>query len=159
MKRLFWLGIASAGALWMLTAQDYTIPIKKGTIYKLALPEFRGAGDAQKFMAAFNETLNRDLDGSGYVEIPPRTSYPLFVPQQPSDFQQPSAAAATGKRTPQIPQPGGGGGRWMLDWSGAPVQADYLAYGYTAAQNGVFVLQGYLSDLRKESDTRPLIGK
>src|SRR5437764_1924810 len=124
MKRLFWLAIASAGALWILPAQDARINIVKGTIYKLALPEFRGAGDAQKFMAAFNETLNRDLNDSGYVDIQPRTSYPLFIPQQPSDFQQPFAVPSAGKRaaSPQQPQPGGGGGRWMLDWSGPPVQ-------------------------------------
>src|SRR2546430_4527869 len=144
MKRIFWLAIASAGALWILPAQDARINILKGTIYKLALPEFRGAGDAQKFMATFNETLNRDLSDCGYVDIQPRTSYPLFVPQQPSDFQRAMS---------QVPQPGGGGGRWMLDWSGPPVQADYLAYGFTAAQNGVLVLQGYLSDLRKDTGT------
>jgi TolB protein len=159
MKRFFLTALASACALLVLTAQDATLTVSKGTMPKLALPEFRGTGDALRFMAAFNDTLNRDLADSGYVEIRPRTSYPVFVPQQPADFQTPAPSAPARRGgAPVLPQPGGGGGRWMLDWSGAPVQADDLAYGYTAAQNGVFVLQGYLSDLHKES-AAPLIAK
>ena len=37
----------------------------------------------------------------------------------------------------------------MQDWSSPPAQANYLAFGYTAAQNGVLVLQGWLYDLSK----------
>src|SRR5262249_10522426 len=37
---------------------------------------------------------------------------------------------------------------WITDWSGPPVQANYLAFGYTAVQNGVLVLRGWLFDLR-----------
>src|SRR5438477_10264315 len=107
MKRLFWVAIASAGVLWILTAQDARIKIDKGTIYKLALPEFRGAGDAQKFMAAFNETLNRDLSDCGYVDIQTRTRYTLLVTQQPYDFHRAMS---------HVNQPGACGGRWHRDW-------------------------------------------
>jgi TolB protein len=37
----------------------------------------------------------------------------------------------------------------MSDWSGPPVSAHYLAFGYTAAQNGVLVLYGWLFDLSR----------
>jgi TolB protein len=49
----------------------------------------------------------------------------------------------------QISQPQTGGGRWMSDWSGPPASANYLAFGYTAVQNGVFVLRGWLFDLSR----------
>ena len=153
MKKLICLAFASAGALLVLTAQDATInvPRTEGVIPVIAIPDFRGAGDAQRFMAAFNETLSGDVNGSGLVKIVPKTSLPLFVPQQPSDFQQPAppSAAPTRGRAPQTTQAPSGGGRWMQDWSSPPAQANYLAFGYTAAQNGVLVLQGWLYDLSK----------
>ena len=37
----------------------------------------------------------------------------------------------------------------MSDWSGPPASANYLAFGYTAVQNGVFVLRGWLFDLSR----------
>ena len=45
--------------------------------------------------------------------------------------------------------------------SSPPAQANHLAFGYTAAQNGVLVLQGWLYDLSKDSPqlTPSLIGK
>jgi TolB protein len=153
MKKLICFALASAGALFVLTAQDARIVVDRsqGVIPVIAIPDFRGSGDAQKFMAAFNETLYNDVNSSGLLKIVPKTSLPLFVPQQPSDFQQPAPppAAPTRGRTPQMTQPTNGGGRWMQDWSSPPTQATYLAFGYTAAQNGVFVLQGWLYDLTK----------
>ena len=48
----------------------------------------------------------------------------------------------------------------MQDWSSPPAQANYLAFGYTAVQNGVLVLQGWLFDLRQGySANAQLIGK
>src|SRR5947208_10165998 len=128
MKKLIWPAVASVGALLVLTAQDAKITISGGVFGKIAIPQFRGAGDAQKFMDAFNETLTGDVRNSGRIEIVPRTSYPLFVPQQPSDFQQPTPqAAAPGRGRPS--QPAGtsnnGGGRWMQDWASPPAQATY----------------------------------
>ena len=42
----------------------------------------------------------------------------------------------------------------MQDWSSPPAQANYLAFGYTAVQNGVLVLQGWLYDLSKDTGER-----
>ena len=89
MKKSIWFAVASAGALFVLMAQDARIIVEKGGIPVIALPDLRGAGDAQKFMAAFNETLTDDVKGAGRFKIAAKTSLPTFVPQQPSDFQQP----------------------------------------------------------------------
>ena len=57
-------------------------------------------------------------------------------------------------------QPQSGGGRWMSDWAGPPVSANYLAFGYTAVQNGVLVLRGWLFDLRRDTPANAqVIGK
>jgi TolB protein len=152
MKKLICFALASAGALFVLAAQDARIIVDRtqGQIPVIAIPDFRGSGDAQKFMGAFNETLYNDVNGSGLLKIVPKTSLPLFVPQQPSDFQQPAPPPAAPRgRSPQMTQAASGGGRWMQDWSSPPVQANYLAFGYTAVQNNVFVLQGWLFDLTK----------
>jgi TolB protein len=166
MKKLICFTIALSGALCVLTGQDATIVVPAGNgIPAIAIPDFRGSGDAQKFMAAFNETLSGDIRACGRLRIVPKTSLPTFVPQQPSDFQRPTpppAAAPTRGRRKQPPAsvvPTTGGGRWMEDWSRPPAQANYLAFGYTAAQNGVLVLQGWLYDLSKDSANAQLVGK
>ena len=63
------------------------------------MPDFRGAGDAQKVMNTFNETLWSELDGSGILKMVGKTYYPLQVPQQPSDFKPPTRGdpEATGR--------------------------------------------------------------
>src|SRR4029077_19999777 len=81
----------------------------------IAVPDFRGAGDAGRFMTVFNTTLYNELNDSGQLKIVPKTSYPLNVPQQPSDFHQPP--------------------RWLSDWSSPPVNSNSLAFGYTGSQN------------------------
>src|SRR5664279_2633441 len=166
MKKLICFVIALSCALCILTGQDATIWVPKvGGIPAIAIPDFRGGGDAQKFMAAFNETLSADVKTSGMVKVVARTSLPTFVPQQPSDFQQPpppsAAPPARGRKQPPQPVvPNTGGGRWMQDWSSPPAQANFLAFGYTAAQNGVLVLQGWLYDLGKDTPANAqLIGK
>src|ERR1035438_4436264 len=166
MKKLVCFAIALSGAL--LTGQtrpDAQIWVPKEVgMRTIAIPDLRGTGDAQNFMAAFNETLSADIKTSGMVKVVARTSLPTFVPQQPSDFQQPpspSAAPTRGRKQPPQPVvPTTGGGRWMQDWSSPPAQANFLAFGYTAAQNGVLVLQGWLYDLSKDSPANAqLIGK
>jgi TolB protein len=162
MKKPIWFAVASAGALFVLMAQDARIIVTKGGIPAIAIPDFRGTGDAQKFMAAFNETLSADVKASGLFKVVAKTSLPTFVPQQPSDFQRPvpPAAPPTRGRKPQEPTlPPTGGGRWMQDWSSPPAQANYLAFGYTVAQNGVLVLQGWLYDLSKDTANAQLVGK
>ena len=157
MKKLVCFAVALAGALCILTAQDARILVPVGNVTPaIAIPDFRGAGDAQKFMAAFNETLSADVKACGRLKIVAKTSLPTFVPQQPSDFQRPAPPPAAPlvrgrkKQAPPVAVPTNGGGRWMQDWSSPPAQANYLAFGYTAAQNGVLVLQGWVYDLSKE---------
>ncbi len=129
---------------------------KEGGIPAIAIPDLRGAGDAQKFMAAFNETLSSDVkvfrpfqDSSPRHRSPPssRSSPPISSSprrrqRRPHPWTQTAAQPAT---------PPNGGGRWMQDWSSPPAQANFLAFGYTAAQNGVLVLQGWLYDLAKDT--------
>ena len=74
---------------------------------------------------------------------------PTFVPQQPSDFQQPAprpprrrSAEASRRRRPSCPPTAAVAGCRI--GPARPLQANYLAFGYTAAQNGVLVLQGWL---------------
>jgi TolB protein len=162
MKKLIWFAVASAGALFVLMAQDAVIVVTKGGIPAIAIPDFQGAGDARKFMAAFNETLSADVKACGLFNVVAKTSLPTFVPQQPSDFRQPTPAPppARGRKQPQPTLPPTGGGHWMQDWSSPPAQANHLAFGYTAAQNGVLVLQGWLYDLSKDTPANAqLIGK
>ncbi|MEO8596189.1 MAG: hypothetical protein ABI759_22915 [Candidatus Solibacter sp.] len=166
MKRLIGLGLALTGALCLVNGQVTQIPvIKEGGIPAIAIPDLRGAGDAQKFMAAFNETLSGDVRSAGLFKVVPKTSMPTFVPQQPSDFQQPpspDAAPPPARGRKQAPAPAiptSDGGRWMQDWSSPPTQANFLAFGYTATQNGVLVLQGWLFDLSKDMANAQLIGK
>ena len=153
MKKRIGFAVASAGALVALAvAQVATITVerKEGQIPTIAIPDFRGSGDAQRFMSAFNETLYGDINAGGVLKIVPKTQLPLFVPQQPSDFQTPPPPPQPVRgRVPQVSQAPNGGGRWMQDWSSPPTQANYLAFGYTSIQNGVFVLQGWLYDLSK----------
>jgi TolB protein len=165
MKKLFWIGVPLAGALCLLTAQqerDTIIIRDKPGITKIAIPDFRGAGDAQKFMGAFNDTLWSDVNGSGLFNMVPKTMMPKFVPQQPSDFQSPPPPQQqnTGRRkNTDLVAPETGGGRWMKDWYGPPTQANILALGYTGVTNGVLVLQGWVVDVSKDINTAPLIAK
>jgi TolB protein len=148
-----WPALALTAAAVFLSAQqiDFNgVVVKQGAPRKVvAIPDLRGAGDAQQFMVAFNQTLWSDIDGSGIVTVAAKTLYPVFTPQQPADFQQPANPA----ELPKPPHPGEmvaaptGGGRWMSDWSTPPLSANYLAFGYAAIQNGVFVAYGYFFDL------------
>jgi hypothetical protein len=142
MKKLFGFAIALSGALCLLTGTGCHHQGLQGSRHSvIAIPDLRGAGDAQKFMAAFNETLTADVRASGRFKIVPKTSLPTFVPQQPSTFNSP-------RRCPPRPPvrgkqagagavvPPNGGGRWMQDWSSPPAQANHLAFGYTARRTG-----------------------
>jgi TolB protein len=103
--------------------------VKTGEKPSIAVPDFRGSGDAQKFMGVLNSTLFNDLSNSGQLKMIPKTLYPVQVPQQPSDFRQ--------------------GGPSFAEWSGPPPNANYLAFGYTATQNNQIVLYGFLFDVRQ----------
>src|SRR5580700_5507737 len=148
MKKLLGLAFILAALQPAPAAQDLTGTISKGQQPHIAIPDLRGTGDAQKFMTVFNQTLWNDVNGSGLVKMVPKTSYPLTVPQQPSDFDSNST-------------PGQNlGGRSMSDWAAPPATANYLAFGYTAIQNGVFVLRGWLFDLSQATPAAAqVIGK
>lgn len=142
MKRVLWFTVAFTAMLPELAAQqsDVIIKLEGGARPVIAVPDLRGSGAAQPLMNAFNETLYNDLDASGLFKIVPKTMYPLQAPQQPSDFREQPASQPT--RPGQ--QPPNGGGSWLSDWSSPPVSATYLAFGYTAVQNNVLVLYGWL---------------
>jgi TolB protein len=152
----FWPALALTAAAVLLGAQqvDFNgVVVKAPSKRVIAIPDLRGTGDAQQFMAAFNRTLWSDVESSGIVTMAPKTLYPTFIPQQPSDFQQPAPPAALPKahhpdEMVAIPT---GGGRWMSDWSTPPVSANYLAFGYASIRNGVFVAYGYFFDLHLDT--------
>jgi TolB protein len=157
MKRYFWFAAAFAGMLVVLGAQqsDVRIELKGGARPAIAVPDLRGGGAAQPLMNAFNETLYNDLDASGLFKMVPKTMYPLQAPQQPSDFrEQPASQSRPGQ------QPGNGGGAWLSDWSSPPVSATYMAFGYTAVQNNVLVLYGWLFNVNQATVSQAqVIGK
>jgi TolB protein len=148
MKKLLSLTFALAAIPFAPAAQDFSGTISKGQQPHIAIPDLRGSGDAQKFMAVFNQTLWNDVNSSGLLKLVAKTSYPLNVPQQPSDF---SVTSTPGQNL---------GGRAMSDWAGPPTSANYLAFGYAGIQNGVFVLRGWLFDLSQSTPTAAqVIGK
>src|SRR6266567_4870784 len=99
--------IAAAACAFVFGQQQAQIPIDRpGGKKVIAVPDFRGGGQAQQFMDAFNRTLWNELQNSGQVKLVPKTFYPIQVPQQPSDF----------KTAPQIPS--------LTQWSGPPVNSN-----------------------------------
>jgi len=111
----------------LLTAQDATFTISKDRDRPvIAVADMHGAGAAQQYMDAFNKTLWEELDYSGQIKLAPKTSYPLEVPQQPSDFKPPAL---------------------FSEWTRPPVGANYLSFGYTAVQDDQIVLFGYFFNL------------
>jgi TolB protein len=159
MKRFLWLLVIAFPLLLILTRQDSSAQDIKSTIVEsgrvaIAIPDFRGSGAAQNFMGAFNDTLWGDISGSGVVRMVPKTMYPTTVPQQPSDFREPPPPTpepthSRKRKQTELVTPPTGGGLWLSDWSGPPVNANYLAFGYTAVQNDVLVLSGWLYDLSR----------
>src|SRR5438309_2243035 len=127
-------GIALVACAVLLTGQQPQISsvIVGGEPPKIAVPDFRGSGDAQKFMNGFNTTLWDELAGSGILKMVAKSLYPLDVPQQPSDFKPPSPPPAPLRgRVPATPPQPIRNGPWLTDWSGPPASANFLAFGYT----------------------------
>ena len=130
--------IASLGVTgW---AQDAVIKSVGGPKAKIAIPDFRGAGDTARLMSVFNQTLFSDVQNSGLFEMAGKSLYPLVIPQQPSDFQQPGPVTSTGPRAP-----------WLTDWSSPPVSAKYLAFGYAGTQGNQIVLSGWMFDVNQST--------
>lgn len=136
--------IAAFAALLLLAQQpDIKGLITGGELPKIAIPDFRGSGDAQKFMDVFNQTLYTEVANSGALTVVAKSLYPLDVPQQPSDLKPPAMPTYTPRRGQPSPQPVRNG-PWLTDWSAPPVSAGYLAFGYTAVQDNRLVLFGWL---------------
>jgi TolB protein len=150
MNRIVGITGAAAATLAVLAAQTdfHGVIVGNDTLPALAVPDLRGDGQSQSFMAVFNQTLWSDLSGAGIFKMVPKGSYPLTIPQQLSDFKIPPPVQNTPVRRNQAPAaPPTGNGLWMSDWSGAPAQANYVTVGYGAVQNSLFVLRGWLVDL------------
>ena len=159
MKKTIWFALGASVGLVVLTAQDLRIKITGDTQPAMAVPDLRGSGAAQSFMGTFNQTLWSDLDSAGTFKMIPKTLYPTTVPQQPSDFRQPPAEAPRSRSRAETTAPSGGG-LWMSDWSSPPVSSNYLALGYSAVQNNVLVLYGWLFDLSRGTPANAqVIGK
>jgi TolB protein len=112
---------------------------------KIAVPDFRGAGEAQAQMAVFNSTLWSELSGSGALKMVEKNLYPVTVPQQPSDFRRPLATSSSA------------GGLWLTDWLSPPASATHLAVGYAAVQNDQLVVRGFLFNLSQPDPTSALL--
>ncbi len=137
-----------AGSALFLSAQQPQITgvISGGKKPSIAVIDFRGAGDAQRFMDTFNQTLWDELANSGILEMAAKSMYPLNVPQRPQDFRAPTSGRSNGP--------------WLTDWSNPPVSANDLAFGYTGVQDGRLILYGWLFNLAQADVTSAqLIGK
>src|SRR5579862_1454913 len=95
--------------------------------WAIALPDFHGSGGSEGFMSEFNSTLREQLADSGVLTVIDRTHYPLNVPQRPEDFKRPSP--------------------WLTEWSGPPVGATHLVFGYAGVVDDRMVIFGWLYNL------------
>lgn len=143
---VFLAALAVLGACAMLlTGQEIRARIVQGDKPAIAVTDMRGVGEAQRSMDPFNQTLWDELAGSGVLKMVAKSLYPLEVPQQPQDFKPPGPAR---------------NGPWLTDWSGPPPNANYLAFGYSAVQNGQLVLRGWLYNVGvTDIATAQVIGK
>jgi TolB protein len=121
----------------------------------IAVADMRGTGDAQRNMDTFNSTLWDELSNAGILKMVAKSVYPLEVPQRPQDFKPPAVPPNARRGQPPVRM-----GPWLTDWSGPPVSANYLAFGYTAAQDGRLVLYGWLFNTgQQDVATAQVIGK
>ena len=148
-KRTVWISLLLALPALVIVAQqsDVIIKLTQGDRPGMAVPDFRGAGDSQKFMDAFNSTLWQDLETSGLFRMVSKSMYPTEIPQRPQDFRAPlppPAQPARRRGVPAAPPKPVRQGPWLTDWSEPPANANYLAFGYVAIQNDQLVLFGWL---------------
>lgn len=152
------LAALAAGAIFLPGYQQFDgRVVKEHGKPRMAVIDFRGAGEAQKLMTAFNTTLWDELNNSGALELVGKTFYPLEVPQQPQDFKPPTTATPLRRGDPPRVVKNG---PWLTDWSGPPTNATYLAFGYTAVQDGRLMLRGFLFNVAQQDVVgAQLIGK
>jgi TolB protein len=142
MKKIAALSAGLLGVLLVLAAQQGPVKIdlsKESGKPALAVLDIRGSGAAQAQMSVFNQTLFNDLDGSGLFKMVPKGMFPLNAPQQPSDFKGVTAPPD---------QPARNAGYYLSDWSGPPAESGYVVFGYTAVQNNVLRLFGWVYNVR-----------
>src|SRR4051812_22084639 len=150
--------IAGAIALTAQQRSDISGVITSAERPAIAVVDMRGTGDAQKYMDTFNTTLWDELANAGVLKMVAKSLYPLDVPQRPQDFKPPSAPLAA--RRGQPPSQPVRNGPWLTDWSGPPVSANYLAFGYTGVQDGRLVLYGWLFNTgQPDVNSAQVIGK
>ena len=121
----------------------------KGERPAIAIPDLRGVGRGAGVHARVQpDSAGRISTGGGHFQDGPQDHVPDQRSAAARRFHAAAASAAEPARgrngSRRSSQPTSGGGRWMTDWSGPPVMANYLAFGYTAVQNGVLVLRGWL---------------
>ena len=133
---LFLLLLAAAVAAFTQAQSDIIIRLTGGARKAVALPDFRGAGASAEFADLFNRTVFEDVERSGVFTMAPKSFYPLNPPQTERDLRTPAGAQQDC------------GGRCLPDWAGAPVNADYLGFGYLAEQNGRLVAFGNFFNTR-----------
>jgi TolB protein len=147
MKR-FLLMIAAVFAGWApLHSQTATIRVTgEGQIPRVAAPDLRGSGDAAPLMDGFNARLQTTLKDSGQFDMVSKSFMPAVIPQTPQEFKPPVGGRKAGP--------------WLTDWSEPPASANFLAFGYTAVQNGRLVLFGWFHDVTKpDVASAQLLGK
>jgi TolB protein len=124
MKRLALILVLTFAALPVRPQQDW---IRTGTglgveKVRLAVAEFKTAGDSAQMAQVFNQTLWNDLDNAGIFDLVSRSFYPLEQPGKPEEVK--------------------------LDaWSNPPPNANMLAFGNLTAA-GDLITQGWLFDVR-----------
>ncbi len=131
--------VAPAASLKAQARPDITGNIVNQDRPSIAVADMRGSGDAQRNMDTFNSTLWDELQNAGILKMVAKSVYPLEVPQRPQDFKPPAVPANARRGTPPART-----GPWLTDWSGPPVSANWLAFGYTAVQDNRLVLFGWL---------------
>lgn len=130
--------LAAAAVAYTQVQSDIVIRLTGGARKVIALPDFRGAGASAQFAAVFNATVFEDVQRSGVFTMAPKSFYPLNAPQQERDLRVPASPQAQC------------GGLCLSDWGGAPVNADYLGFGYLGEQGGRLVASGSFFNTRTE---------
>lgn len=137
-------GTAIAAALLFGQGRDITSTIvSNGGKPNLAVIDFHGAGVTDPVMKAFNSTLMADLQSSALFDFASKSFFPASYPQQASDL---------------VPEDGGQG-RALPDWSGPPVSASHLVFGYAAVVNGVLAVYGNVYDTRQPVASAKLLAQ
>ena len=135
--RLIFASLFIVAGIGWVAGQQIQVQIEKNPGKPhVAVPDFRASGSAASLIGVFNATVAGDLQSSPLINFAPKTSYPLQIPQQPSDLVAGVAPPSRGAVTLM--------GNRLTDWSLPPVSANYLGMGYGAEDHGMFVVFGWL---------------